>query len=78
MIELNKDIKYIKGVGPARAELLNKVGIYTLEDAITYFPRGHEDRGNVKRKVVGSKGLPCRASSARKPGKNHGGTCFFC
>ena len=32
MIELNKDIKYIKGVGPARAELLNKVGIYTLED----------------------------------------------
>lgn len=48
MIELNKDIKYIKGVGPARAELLNKVGIYTLEDAITYFPRGHEDRGNVK------------------------------
>lgn len=48
MIELNKDIKYIKGVGPARAELLNKVGIYTLEDTITYFPRGHEDRGNVK------------------------------
>ena len=48
MIELDKDIKYIKGVGPARAELLNKVGIYTLEDAITYFPRGHEDRGSVK------------------------------
>lgn len=48
MVDLNKDIKYIKGVGPARAELLNKVGIFTLGDAINYFPRGHEDRGNVK------------------------------
>ena len=48
MIDLNKDVKYIKGVGPARAELLNKVGIFTLGDAISYFPRGHEDRGNIK------------------------------
>ena len=48
MVDLNKDIKYIKGVGPARAELLNKVGIFTLGDALSYFPRGHEDRGNVK------------------------------
>ena len=48
MIDLKKDIKYIKGVGPARAEVLNKLGIYTLEDVLTYFPRGHEDRGKIK------------------------------
>ena len=25
MLDLNKEIKYIKGVGPARATLLNKI-----------------------------------------------------
>ena len=48
MVDLNKDIKYIKGVGPNRATLLNKLGIYTLGDLITYFPREHEDRGKIK------------------------------
>ena len=49
MIELeNKEIQYIKGVGPNRATLLNKLGIYNLKDLITYFPREHEDRGNIK------------------------------
>ncbi len=48
MIDLKKDIKYIKGVGPNRATLLNKLGIYTLKDLITYFPREYEDRGNSK------------------------------
>ena len=32
MVDLNKDIKYIKGVGPARAEILNTIGIFTLGD----------------------------------------------
>ena len=31
---LSKEIKYVKGVGPNRAELLNKLGIYTLEDLL--------------------------------------------
>ncbi len=45
---LSKDIQYIKGVGPNRATLLNKVGIFNLKDLITYFPREHEDRGKIK------------------------------
>lgn len=49
MIDLNKQIQYIKGVGPNRAELLNKLGIYTLEDLITYYPRDYEDRGKPKK-----------------------------
>jgi len=44
---LNKEIKYIKGVGPNRAKLLNKLNIYNLEDLITYFPREHEDRSKA-------------------------------
>ena len=48
MIDLGKDIKFIKGVGPNRATLLNKLGIFNLKDLITYFPREHEDRGKPK------------------------------
>lgn len=44
MADLKKDVKYVKGVGPNRAKLLNRLNIYTLEDLITYFPREHEDR----------------------------------
>ena len=47
-MELNKDVKYIKGVGPNRVLLLNKLGINTLEDLITYYPRRYEDRSNPK------------------------------
>ncbi len=48
MIDLEKDVKYIKGVGPNRVKLLNKLGIYTLKDLITYYPRTYEDRSKPK------------------------------
>ncbi len=44
MGELEKEIQYIKGVGPNRAKLLQKLGIHTLNDLITYYPRDYEDR----------------------------------
>ena len=49
MLDLNKDIQFIKGVGPTRAELLRKIGISNLKDLITYYPRSYEDRGNPKK-----------------------------
>ncbi len=49
MLDLNKNIQYIKGVGPARVKLLNKLGIYTLNDIINYFPRIYEDRSKTKK-----------------------------
>lgn len=49
MIDLNKDVKYIKGVGPNRVKLLNKLGIFTLKDLITYYPRTYEDRSKPKK-----------------------------
>ena len=48
MIDLKKEIKYVKGVGPNRVQLLNKLGIFTLEDLITYYPRTYEDRSKPK------------------------------
>ena len=48
MVDLLKDAKYIKGVGPNRIKALNKLGIYTLEDVITYYPRSYENRGQKK------------------------------
>lgn len=48
MVDLSKNVKYIKGVGPERVKSLNKLGIFTLEDLITYYPRAHEDRSKVK------------------------------
>lgn len=37
-------ITALKGVGEKKAELLNRLGIYTLSDLISYFPRSYEDR----------------------------------
>lgn len=37
------DVCYIKGVGPKIAYKLNKLGIYTAQDLIMYFPRKHID-----------------------------------
>lgn len=48
---MNKSIEYLKGVGPAKASILNKVGIYTVKDLIEYYPRVYEDRTEI-RKIV--------------------------
>ena len=48
-IDLNKEVQFVKGVGPNRVKLLNKLNIYTLRDLITYFPRNHEDRSIAKK-----------------------------
>lgn len=43
-----KEIQYVKGVGPSRASLLKKLEINTLGDLITYYPREYEDRSKPK------------------------------
>lgn len=49
MMNLENDVKYIKGVGPNRVQSLNKLGIFTLKDLITYYPRDYEDRSKPKK-----------------------------
>ena len=47
-IILNKPIRFLKGVGEERARLFNRLGIFDVEDVITYFPRDYEDRSTLK------------------------------
>jgi ATP-dependent DNA helicase RecG len=43
-ISLQTEVRMVKGVGPQRAELLAKRGIFTLEDLLNYLPFRYEDR----------------------------------
>ena len=49
LLKLDTPIQYCKGIGPKRAELLRKLGISTLEEALFYLPWRYEDRGNLKK-----------------------------
>ncbi|MGI5839151.1 MAG: ATP-dependent DNA helicase RecG [bacterium] len=46
--ELLRPAQYAPGVGPARAKLLRKVGVETVRDLLTYYPRRYEDRSSLK------------------------------
>ena len=48
MVDLKQNIQYVKGVGPNRAKLFNILGIYTIEDLISYYPRAYQDRSQIK------------------------------
>ncbi|MCM8757723.1 MAG: ATP-dependent DNA helicase RecG [Candidatus Omnitrophica bacterium] len=43
---LSSSIQYIKGVGPKRISIFNKIGIKKVEDLLYYFPFRYEDRSN--------------------------------
>ncbi|MBI3668023.1 MAG: DEAD/DEAH box helicase, partial [Acidobacteria bacterium] len=47
-MELHTPVAYLKGVGPARASLLESKGIFTVEDLLYYVPFRYEDRSNTK------------------------------
>ena len=49
MATLNTDIRYIKGVGEARAKSLAKLGITDLRSLLSYFPRAYDDRRAYKK-----------------------------
>ena len=58
-MELTDDVKFVKGVGPNRVKLLNKLNIYNLEDLITYYPREYEDRSKPKKIADTENGEEC-------------------
>jgi len=49
MADLTTDVRYIKGIGEQRAKALNKLGISTLRDLISWFPRKYDDRRETRR-----------------------------
>ena len=46
-MEFNSSIKYLKGVGEKRAAMLAKLGIFTLWDLLTFYPRVYEDWSKI-------------------------------
>lgn len=44
MADLNTDVRYLKGIGEKKALALNKLGVFSLYDLISFFPRKYEDR----------------------------------
>ena len=75
-MELRSGIKYLKGVGDKRAAMLAKLGIFTLWDLLTFYPRTYEDwsritsiknapmNENVCIKAI--VGMPCKEHRIRK------------
>lgn len=45
-MDLFSPVTDLRGVGPARAAALQRLGIFTLYDLLAYFPRDYEDRMN--------------------------------
>lgn len=37
-------IQYLKGIGPKKQKLLERLGIHTVSDMLTHFPRAYEDQ----------------------------------
>jgi len=38
-MNLDTPVQYIKGCGPKRAKLFNKLGVFTVQDLLEYYPR---------------------------------------
>ena len=75
-MDLTTPLTYVKGIGPARAAMLEAKGLTTVEDLLGYVPFRYEDRSNMKtdrparagrnghRDRGGALGQAVRASSA--------------
>lgn len=48
MLNIESNIKFIKGVGEKRAELFYKLGIFDVDSLIHFYPRKYEDWTNTK------------------------------
>ncbi len=52
------NLQYIKGVGPQKAQLFNKLGIFAPDDLINFYPRGYMDLSSptlIMESVLGEK-----------------------
>ncbi len=45
--DLDMPVQYLRGVGPARAEELARLGVRTVRDLLLHLPRRHEDRTEI-------------------------------
>ena len=69
MLTVKTPIQYLKGVGQKRAEQLNKLGINTVSDLLSHFPRQYEDWSSVTPIASAPRDVPCciRATAMAAP-----------
>jgi ATP-dependent DNA helicase RecG len=48
-VQLEDPVQYLKGVGPQRARMLEKLGITTVGDLLRHYPRDWQDRSQMAR-----------------------------
>ncbi|RKZ18126.1 hypothetical protein DRQ50_04330 [bacterium] len=46
-LEATTSVQYLKGVGPARARALSRLGIETVSDLLAHYPRRYLDRSHT-------------------------------
>lgn len=51
-MDIRQNVQYLKGVGPKKAQALKKIGIETIYDLSTYYPRRYEDLSSLQ--TIGS------------------------
>jgi len=66
---LTGGVQTLKSVGQARLALLNKLGIYTIEDLLEYFPRDYLDRSYISQisELVDGQMATIRVVMAKEP-----------
>ena len=74
-MDLFSPVTDLRGVGPARAAALQRLGIFTLYDLLAYFPRDYEDRTNPVEIAQLQPGVPAcfRAMVAAGPAAHRKG-----
>src|SRR4030095_8879237 len=64
---IDTPLQFVKGVGPQRAKLLEKLGLTTVADSLLHLPRRHEDRSQLTplgRLAVGPEPRRCAGTVA--------------
>ena len=47
MLKLSTSVQYLRGIGEARAKALARLGVRTLGELLSFFPRAYEDRSRI-------------------------------
>ena len=59
MADLTTDVRYIKGIGEKKALAFQKLGVFSLYDLVSYFPRKYEDRSEFVPIALTTPDVPC-------------------
>ncbi len=75
MIEkkLTNDVCFVKGIGPRKAKMLEKMNIHTLADVLETYPRDYEDRTHITpiSELIEGEKMAVRAVVATQPNVRH-------